>query len=134
MADPLAGLAVPSLTGKATSINLACGKQTINPGIYSQIKVSGSSASLTLNPGVYVITGGGLSVSSAASITGNGVMIYNAGSTYPTAGGTYGGIALSTTGTVNLSAPTTGAYAGILFFQARANPSSISRIATSTRL
>ena len=55
--------------------------QTINPGIYSQITVSGN-AKLTLNPGIYVIAGGGFTVSGNASVTGSGVMIYNAGSTY----------------------------------------------------
>ncbi|MGP0064236.1 MAG: hypothetical protein ACLQGP_11630, partial [Isosphaeraceae bacterium] len=62
----------------------------------------------------------------SASMTGNGVMIYNAGSTYPTAGGTYGGMTLNTTGKVNLSPATTGAYAGVLFFQARTNPTLVS--------
>jgi hypothetical protein len=126
VADPLAGLAVPSVTGSATSINLTSGSQTINPGIYNQIKVSGTNTSLTLNPGIYVITGGGLSVTNSANITGTGVMIYDANSAYPNSGGTNGGIALNTTGTVNLSAPITGTYAGILFFQARANPSTMS--------
>jgi hypothetical protein len=131
VADPLAGLAVPTLTGSAVAISISSGTQTINPGIYSQIKVSGT-ASLTLSPGIYVITGGGLSVTNSASITGTGVMIYNTGSSYPAAGGTYGGIALTTTGTVNLSAPTTGAYAGILFFQSRTNPTAISITDTAT--
>ena len=45
VADPLAGLAVPSLTGSAVSINLTNGAETINPGIYSQINVSGPRAS-----------------------------------------------------------------------------------------
>ena len=81
-----------------------------------------AAPSLTLNPGVYVITGGGLSVTGSASIIGNGVMIYNAGSTYPNAGGTYGGITLNTTGAVTCLAPATGPDAGILFFQARTNP------------
>ena len=125
VADPLAGLAVPSLTGSAVSINLTNGAETINPGIYSQINVSGA-ASLKLNPGVYVIRGGGFSESGSASISGSGVMVYIAGSAYPAIGGTYGGISLSGAGTVNLSAPTTGAYAGIQFFQARANPTGIS--------
>jgi hypothetical protein len=132
VADPLAAIAVPSLTGSAVAINLTAGSQTINPGIYSGIKVSGTGTSLKLSPGVYVLSGGGLSVTGSASLSGTGVMIYNAGSTYPAAGGTYGGIALSTTGTVNLSAPTTGAYAGILFFQARTNPTLISITESAT--
>ena len=39
--------------------------QTINPGLYSQINVSGN-AKLTLNPGVYVIAGGGFTASGNA--------------------------------------------------------------------
>ncbi len=125
VADPLASLAVPSLTGKAVSINLTNGSETISSGIYSQIDVSGA-ASLKLNPGIYVISGGGLSDSGSASISGSGVTIYIAGSAYPASGGSYGGITLSGSGTINLSAASTGAYAGILFFQARTNPTTIS--------
>ena len=132
VADPLAGFAVPSLTGSATSINLTSGSAIIFPGIYSSIKVSGTKSTLVLEPGVYVITGGGLSVTGSANITGSGVMIYNAGSSYPASGGTYGGITLSTTGGVNLSAPTTGAYAGYLFFQSSTNPTAISITESST--
>ena len=130
--DPLVGLAFPMLTGTAASVNLTSGSLTISPGIYSRITVSGTGTKLTLKPGNYVISGGGLSVTGAASIAGNGVMIYNAGSAYPAAGGTYAGITLNTTGSVNLSAPTTGTYAGVLFFQARTNPSLVSITGTSS--
>ncbi len=61
---------------------------------------------MTLNPGVYIIEGGGLSVSGNASLTGNGVLIFNAGSSYngTTDGGTFGSISLGGNGTINLSA------------------------------
>ena len=77
---------------------------TINPGIYSQITVSGN-ASLTLNPGIYIIEGGGFTVTGNASVSGSGVMIYNAGSNYPSSGGNFGGITLSGNGTFNLTRP-----------------------------
>jgi hypothetical protein len=41
---------------------------TINPGTYSSIKVSGN-AKLTLQPGIYVIAGGGISVTGNASVS-----------------------------------------------------------------
>ena len=82
---------------------------------------SRATAALTLNPGVYIITGGGLSVTGNGSITGNGVTIYNGGS-----GSTYGGIALSGNGRFKLSAPTSGDYKGILIFQARDNTRAMS--------
>ena len=44
-------------------------------------------------------------------------MIVNAGSKYPTTGGTYGSISLSGNGSYNLSPQATGTYAGIVIFQ-----------------
>ena len=86
--------------------------QTINPGIYTSINVT-ASATLKMNPGVYVIAGGGFAVNGAASVTGTGVTIYNAGSNYNGGpGSTFGGITIDGSGKVTLSAPTTGAYAG----------------------
>jgi hypothetical protein len=69
-----------------------------------------------MEPGVYVIAGGGFAVNGSASVSGSGVVIYNGGS-----GKTFGGFTLSGSGSVNLSSPTTGAYAGILLFQSRDN-------------
>jgi hypothetical protein len=124
VSDPLAGLAVPNVTGAATAVTLSSGSMTINPGVYSQIKLSGT-ASLTMNPGVYVIAGGGISVTNTASITGVGVMLHVTNSTYPAAGGTFAGVSFNTTGAVNLSAPATGSYAGVLLFQARSSTKAI---------
>jgi hypothetical protein len=52
-------------------------------------------------------------------------MIYNAGSAYPNAGGSFGSISFSSNTTFNLSAPTSGTYAGVLIFQSRDNFRSI---------
>jgi hypothetical protein len=65
-------------------------------------------------------------VTGNASISGSGVMIYNAGSNYPGSGGNFGGITVSGTGTFNLSAPTSGPYAGIVIFQSRQNTRALS--------
>jgi CSLREA domain-containing protein len=128
--DPLAGLASPSTTGLTSYGSVVLGgnsktSMTLNPGIYSQIAISGN-ASLTMNSGVYIIEGGGLTVSGGASIGGTGVMIYNAGSNYPNSGGSFGGITLSGSGTFNLSAPATGTYTGVLIFQSRENTRALS--------
>jgi len=129
LADPLAGLPAPvantlGLTTKGSLSLSGNSSQTIVPGVYSQITVSGN-AKLTLSPGIYIITGGGFTVSGNASVSGAGVMIYNAGSGYSLVsgsdGGTYGSITLSGNGSYNLSPPTTGTYAGIVIFQARDN-------------
>ena len=116
-ADPLAGLAAPSLTGSVLSVNLSGNSAlTINPGIYSSIAVSGNGK-LTMNPGIYVLKGGGFSVALNGSVSGAGVTIFNAGTSYPSSSGTFGrSINLSGNGKISLTASATGAYAGILFF------------------
>jgi hypothetical protein len=122
-ADPLGSLPEPStsgLTNHGTENLSGASSATIQPGVYSAINVSGS-ASLTLASGTYIIEGGGFSVSGAGSVTGSGVLIVNAGSKYPTTGGTYGSITLSGSGSYKLTPPTTGTYAGIVIFQARDN-------------
>jgi hypothetical protein len=126
--DPEAGLAVPTGGTNQGSVNLGGNQsQTINPGVYGQISVSGN-ARLTMNPGTYVLAGGGFSVTGNAGVTGNGVMLYNAGSNYGTtgSGGNFGGITLSGNGTISLTAPTTGIYAGVLIFQERDNNRAVS--------
>jgi streptogramin lyase len=124
MADPLAALPVPSSGTVQGAVNLSgTASLTINPGVYGQIKVSGS-AHLTLNPGVYVLAGGGLTVTGSGSLSGNGVLIYNSGSNYPSAGGSYGGVTLSGSGIISLTAGG-GPDAGVVLFQARDNTRAI---------
>jgi len=97
----------------------ATGTQTItfNPGEYSAITVSPSvGPKLIFNPGLYIIQGSG-----GLSLTGAGVTIQGTGVTFyigPSAGSvTVNGIL----NFINLVAPTTGTWAGILFFQDRSN-------------
>jgi hypothetical protein len=125
VADPLASLAVPSVSGSAITENLSGNSSaTINPGLYTSITVSGNGV-LTMNPGIYAIEGGGFTVSGNGAVTATGVMIYNAGSKYPSTGGTFGAINLSGNGKFTLSAPTTGIYAGLGIFQSRDNTQAI---------
>jgi hypothetical protein len=128
LGDPFAGLAAPVAVGPVFSVNLGGNStQTISPGAYSSIAVSGN-AKLTLNPGTYVIAGGGVSVSGNAGIAGAGVSFYNAGSNVIPGSGTpiFGGIGFTGNGLVQLSAPVTGTYAGVLVFQARDNTRALS--------
>jgi hypothetical protein len=128
IADPFSSLAAPVVSGTvqaAVNVSGATSK-TISPGIYAGISVSGSG-SLTMNPGIYVIAGGGFSVSGAGQVTGSGVLIYNAGSNYPNAGGSFGGVTLSGSGKVTLTgyATTPSPYAGLALFQSRDNTQGI---------
>ena len=84
------------------SASAAYSSQTIEPGIYSGISVSGN-AKLTMASGIYIIEGGGFSVSGHASVTGPGVLIVNGGALYPSTGGTCGSITLGGNGAVSLS-------------------------------
>jgi hypothetical protein len=71
---------------------------------------------VTFTSGTYVLNGGGLVSSSSNSVlTGNGVMFYNTGS----AGYSFAPISLAGGTSVTFSAPTSGTYQGILFFQDR---------------
>jgi len=130
--DPLAGLPVPPSSLPVQGSVNAKSSVTIQPGIYTQILASGKGTVLTLSPGIYVIQGGGLSISNSASISGNGVLIYNAGSNFPSAGGTFGAVSLNGSGTFSLAAATTGTYAGILLFQASDNTQAVSLTANAT--
>ena len=117
MSDPLTDLAAPSV-GACTYTNYSVANgatKTLSPGVYCNgISISGG-ANVTLNPGIYILKGGGLQLTGGCTVTGAGVVFYN------TAGGGYSYGAISFSGGTRdiLSAPTTGTYAGILFYQDR---------------
>jgi len=114
--DPLATLAAPTFSGCTyTNFKVSGGLQTLSPGVYCNgIAISGGSV-VTFSPGLYVLNGGGFSVSGGGTMIGAGVTFYNTG------GGRYAykpvSISGGTVGT--LSAPTSGPMEGILFFQDR---------------
>jgi hypothetical protein len=115
--DPLAYVAAPAVGAcTATDYSISSGQaRTISPGVYCNgISVSGG-AELTLSAGTYILKGGGLTVAGLSTLRGTGVTFYNsAGGGYP-----YRAISLAGGATVQLSAPVTGALAGMLFFQDR---------------
>jgi hypothetical protein len=130
-ADPLSTLPKPAV--------LSCGASVISPyhGSANPLIIVGTAvlypdaaycggitigplANVTFMPGTYVIRSGGLlgmqggmSFDLLSNVTGNGVTFYNYGP--------YGGInflaSSVTLGHVVLTAPTSGTYAGMLFFQ-----------------
>lgn len=105
-ADPFADLPAPPATNPCQNSNLS----TLNPGTYCKgLSLSGE---VTLSPGVYVIEGGDLRANANANISGDGVIIYLAGSSR---------VSMNGTASVKLSAPTSGTYSGVLFYGDRAN-------------
>jgi Flp pilus assembly protein TadG len=146
-ADPLAYLPKPAVP--------ACGTSTGSPyhGSASALNIYGTAtlypdyaycgginllpgANVTFEPGTYVLTSsnnganrspGGLQIDLGTNVTGTGVTFYN----YGPSGGITFGLASVTLGTVNLVAPTSGSYEGILFFQDPGNTSQATILGTS---
>jgi Flp pilus assembly protein TadG len=126
--DPYASVNVPSYSGcNQSSYSLASGStQTLSatgttPYVFCNgLSVSGG-ASLTLNPGVYVVDRGSFSVSGGGTLTATGgvtiVLTSSTASSYATA-------SFSGGSTVSITAPSSGATAGLAIFQDRNAPSS----------
>ncbi len=112
VADPLAYLTPPTVGACNYTDFTATAGQVLNPGVYCN-GITVSSKSITVNPGTYILNGGGLTVSGGGSISGDGVTFFN------TAQGAYASKydKVSVNGNLDLSAPTTGPLAGILFYQ-----------------
>jgi hypothetical protein len=94
-----------------------------------------------LNPGIYIITGGGLSMSGNSTLSGEGVMLYNTGSDYnvstglpdsgdgtslPPAPGnpTFGGVEITGNAALNLTpySNSSSPFDGMVLYQRRLNP------------
>jgi hypothetical protein len=124
VADPLLWMPAPPVpnTCDYTALTVSTA-MTLNPGTYCfGLKVLNGQA--TLNPGLYILRGGGLEVKSAGSTLtslGTGVSCYN---TESPLGGLWGPILMQANVTVNISANTdpTSALPGILFFSDRGAP------------
>jgi Flp pilus assembly protein TadG len=115
--DPLAGIDPPT-AGSCTPIP-TIGHQavTLNPGTYCGSISLQSSDNVTLNPGNYIFKSGGgnscgLSASANSTLTGNGVFLFFQDNC---------SVAFSGNGNINLSAPTSGQYQGVLMYEDRAN-------------
>ena len=119
--DPFLSLPGPpttSLVSRADPLATS-GNLILSPGIYPSITIS-NKANVTLNPGVYIVRGGNLSITGTGKLTGTGVLVYTTYTNYPAAylPGTPCATATVTTD-VALTAPTSGAYFGMLLFQDR---------------
>ncbi len=114
--DPLAWLPKPTVPSKCTNSVKLSGNatRTISQGCYAGISGTGN-VTLNLNPGVYVIDGPFGGFTGNISIRGTGVTLYLLGSTDMT-----GNISL------NLTAPTSGTYNGILIDQPSNNTRTLS--------
>ncbi len=125
--DPLANLPIPTspsgsqnqpatYSGSATPVRISGGSTNVvfNPGTYSGGIHIGSHASVIFNPGTYIINGP-MHVDAAGAISGNGVTLYFSS----------GALSLDANSHVNLVAPTTGTYAGILVYQSSTDTTTV---------
>jgi hypothetical protein len=124
--DPLGSLESPTVGAcTVTNFRRSSGSVTINPGVYCGSILLENDASVVLNPGVYILCGPsdgsiyGLQLKGNSRITGTEVMIYltACGTTWP-----FRPIKVESNAQINLSAPTSGSYAGIVFYQDRTIP------------
>ncbi|MGO9545955.1 MAG: pilus assembly protein TadG-related protein [Rhodomicrobium sp.] len=121
-ADPYANVSMPASSGcdhTNFALNWAASVQQMSPGRYCGGVSISNGASVSMAPGIYYIESGTFSVAGGSTVTGSGVTIVL---TQNTSG--YATVTLSNGATVTLSAPTTGATAGLLFFGDRNAPNS----------
>jgi len=105
--DPFASLDIPSDPGGCKTVS----GSSLTAGNYcSGFSLNGGTT--TLAAGTYIISGGQFKLNGNATLSGTGVTFY-----------IKSGVSISINGnsTLNLSAPTTGPYAGMLFFGDRSN-------------
>lgn len=124
--DPLAWLAEPTgydtCSGGFSTQNINT-TQTLSQGTFCGGLKLNSHANVTFSPGLYVMNGGGLTITSGAVAYGNGVTFYLTGANNGNGNaGSYGGVNIQGASTVNFTSPCSGASTGIpgvLFFQDR---------------
>jgi hypothetical protein len=122
--DPYAGVTVPTYSGCSNGTGKSYGYsatvQTLNPGVWCNGVSFTSSAQISLNPGVYIVNQGNFNVGGAVVMNGVGVTIVLTSST----GSNYANVTIGNGASVTLSAPTSGATAGLVFFGDRNAPAS----------
>lgn len=113
--NPFSSLTVPNYSSCTFTNTKITGGSTVvlSPGTYCGGISIASSANVTLNSGTYIVDGGSFSVGGNANVTGTGVTVILSGKI----SGNYATASLTGNGTVNLTAPTTGSFANIAFFQ-----------------
>jgi hypothetical protein len=80
------------------------------------------SGTRTMKPGIYVVSGGDFKINANANISGTGVTIYIKAGT---------NVSINGNATMNLSAPTSGTYSGMLFFGDRTGTGGVSMNGTA---
>jgi Flp pilus assembly protein TadG len=118
LTDPYADVSYPEFFGCTEQNFKANSDVTIDPGVYCGGILVNAGAVLSLNPGIYYLDGGSLTVNGGATITGTGVtLVFTSKNRNGWADARINGNA-----TVWLTAPKTGPTAGIVMFGDRNMP------------
>jgi hypothetical protein len=115
--DPFASLPSPSVGGCNHTNYSYTGSTntTVNPGVYCGGMSITGSGNVTFTTGTYIMQGGGFNYTGSGNLSGTNVMFYNTGNvTY-----TVSPVKITGSGNINFSAPNSGSYQGILFYQDR---------------
>jgi len=120
--DPYSSVPVPGEIGVPVRTVPPGNSPTLQPGVYRNgaFKLNGTGTA-TMQPGTYIIDGGAFTINGNWTVNGAGgvTIVFTNGS-----GGGWPSVAINGSPTLNLTAPTTGTYQGILFFYDRTAPAS----------
>jgi hypothetical protein len=127
ISDPLGDLAPPTVgacSDTSNPVNIGSHTtRTISPGVYCSGFNLSAQSTLNLDAGIYIIKSG-ITMGGQTTINGNGVFIYML----------TGGVSMAGGATVNLTAPSTGTWQGVLFYQDRGNTTASTLVGGTAQL
>ena len=103
--DPFAGLAEPAVAGSCKNFPNGNGNASLTPGRYCG--GANLKGQVSLAPGIYVIDGGTLRISANASLAGAGVTLFLTNNAK---------LDINGSASIDLAAPTSGPYKGLVFW------------------
>lgn len=122
--DPYADLPDPSYGGCDYNNTRARNTTTLNPGVYCGDLTINANANVTLNPGTYYVHGGEFRINGNTTVVGNGVTIVLTGT-----GSSVATMDVNGSAHLDLTAPSSGQYEGMLIYQDRdASTSGVNKI------
>ncbi|HEX3432375.1 MAG TPA: pilus assembly protein TadG-related protein [Rhizomicrobium sp.] len=110
--DPYANVTPPPFSGCDYTNYSAKSAATISPGVYCGGMNLRAGAAVIMNPGIYYLDGGALSMAGSASLTGSGVTLVFTSST----GKNYATASLSGGATIDIAPPGSGQMSGIAIY------------------
>jgi len=120
--DPYADVPAPTYSGCKERNYSAHNTVTIDQGVYCGGISVNANGVLTLNPGTYILDGGGLTINGGATVNGTGVTLFFTSSS----GTNWAGVTINGNANVNLTPMTYGPTRGIVVFADRNTPAGTS--------